>query len=252
MLAMRIRLRSFAKLNLGPTLFFLFCLGAHADEQPPEHDEWSGGAESALLMTSGNTRSQTFSFGLDGQYDPRPWTYRAKSQYLSSTDRGSLQAESIAAEARGSRKFTSVFDLFAQGAFLKNRFAGFREQYKGDAGVGYALLDKEVHKLRAELGIGYVVENRTDSTHQDFAAATTGLEYTWKISPTADLSNDFSYILNLESGSDYRLSDTTSLVAQVSQKLSMKLAYKVDYVNLPVTGKKRTDTATSAALVAKF
>ncbi len=86
----------------------------------------------------------------------------------------------------------------------------------------------------------------------DFATARAALEYKWKLSKTSEFSEEASFVEDLSDSKDWRFANKVSLGAGVTTVLSVKLSYAWLTLNEPVPGKKKTDTITSAALVAKF
>lgn len=213
---------------------------------------WNNSAEATLLQTGGNTDVFTAGLNLESVYQPEPWRYLAKGGFLLNRDSGSTKAEKYTAQLRGERKIVDNLSGFIDGSFLRNTFGGFNHRYGLDAGVKYALLGGPEHLLGVELGFGGIFENRTDGTGKNFAALSPALEYRWKISPTAEISNVVKTIYDVSQSANWRLNDTLAVTTALTSILSARVSFSVDYVNLPVSGKKKTDTATSFALVAKF
>jgi len=236
------------------TLITLFlCLPAMAEtEVPTPKPEWEGSAEASLLLTSGNTDITTGGLGLSSTYRPDPWTVGAKLNYLSSKDSGTLKAESFSTDVRGERKLTDPLAVFVLFTYLKNRFTGFDDRYGAEAGLSYQLLQQAEHTLSTEAGFGILKENRTDASGDSFATGRLAVDYKWKFSPTADFTTQVAYLDNLKTMKDWRLSNTNSVTAILTNLFSLRVSFKVDYINVPVTGKKKTDTTTTVALVAKF
>jgi len=243
--------------NLYLAIFTLaFVSLAQADEAAStataKASEWDSNAELSLLLTSGNTDIRTFGLGLGTIYKPLPWVVSGKAGYLNSSNAGTTTAEAYTIDGRGERKLTDDLGLYVNLGFLKNVFAGFNERYSGELGLSYSLLKAGAHTLSTEAGLGVINESRTDLTKQTFMSARVGAEYKWKFSENADFTNTLSILDNLETTSDWRLVNTSSITAVLTSILSLKASFKVEYLNLPVTGKKKTDTTTSIALVAKF
>lgn len=231
--------------------FLIVSISAFAAE-PAQLPEWEKNAELAMLLTSGNTSVSTIGLGLGAIYRPDPWTIKGAANHLSSTSSGIKSAELYTADLRGERKVADALSGFLAGSFLSNRFAGFETRFGVEAGIAYRLLQAEAHTLTSELGLGLVAENRTDLINQTFATGRLGLEYKWKLSSTAEFSNLFSILDNLKTMSDWRISNVAAITAVLTEILSLKVSFRVDHLNVPVTGKKSTDTATTVALVAKF
>ncbi len=233
-------------------LFLSFFCAASMAADVARLPEWERNAELAMLLTSGNSSVSTIGLGLGATYRPDPWTVKGKANYLSSTASGTKSAELFSGELRGERKITDSLSGFLAGSYLKNRFAGFDDRFGAEAGVSYWLLQEEAHTLSSELGLGYLKENRTDLVNQSFLTGRAGLEYKWKLSSSAEFSNLLSFLENLKTTSDWRLSNTASITAVLTEILSLKASFRLDHLNVPVTGKKSIDTTTTVALVAKF
>lgn len=221
-------------------------------EEAPAPPLWENSAELSFLLTSGNTDITTVGLGAASKYRPDPWTVGAKANYLSSRDTGSLKAESFFTEVRGERKITEPLSTFLLGSYLKNRFSGFDSRLGAEGGLSYLLLQQAEHSLTTEAGLGIYKENRVDGTNPSFPTARLGANYKWKFSETSEFETGLSFLDNLQTTSDWRLSNTNSITAIMTSVLSLKASFKVDHLNVPVTGKKKTDTTTTIALVAKF
>jgi len=237
-------------------LFFVIaCLAlpVFAEETtPPPPPLLENNADLSVLLTSGNTEITTVGLGLESTYRPEGWVAKGKVNYLTSKDTGSTKAESFSAELRGDRKLSDPLALFISGTYLKNRFTGFEDRMGALLGLSYAVYKDAEHTLTAETGPGVLYENRTDTTSQTFVNAQAGLTYAWKFSPTSELGAQISFLDNLKTTADWRLSSGVSLTTILNSIFSLKTGFKLDYLNIPVTGKKNTDTTTTVALVAKF
>jgi hypothetical protein len=76
--------------------------------------------------------------------------------------------------------------------------------------------------------------------------------YRWKLSPTAELTEDARVIGTFEQADDWRVDQTLAIVARLTTLFSLKASNTVRYANNPVVGFQNTDTNTAIALVAKF
>lgn len=235
----------------------IFSWSALADEAP-KLPEWENNAEASLLLTSGNTEVTTLGLGLGSIYRPDPWTVKGKGAYVTSKTVGVKTAESLEFGLRGERKITEALSGYLSSSFFKNEFAGFESRWGLEAGISYLLLSEEAHTLTTDLGFGFLKENLISGPmgaslgDRSFATGRLGVEYKWKISPSAELSDSLSLLENFSETSDWRLSNQIALTTIMTDMLSLKVGFKVDYLNTPVSGKKSTDTATTVALVAKF
>jgi putative salt-induced outer membrane protein len=248
-------MRKFAAILL---LVVSVALQAEAPENTPAAPLWENSAEASVLLTSGNTDVTTIGLGAASTYRPAPWAIKGKAALLTSSNAGIKTAESYEAALRGERNLTNVVSLYLAGSYLKNEFTGFQDRLGGDVGVNFVLLGQGEHSLSSEASLGLLKENLVSGVggaslgSRSFVNGRLGVEYKWKFSPTADFSNALAFLENFANTSDWRLSNTAAVTAILTDIFSLKVGFRVDYLNQPVTGKKSTDTTTTAALVAKF
>jgi putative salt-induced outer membrane protein YdiY len=226
---------------------------AFAEGPPPIPPVWSGQADLSYLQTSGNSRTQAAGAGLDVLYQSAPWKSELKAAFLRAAAEDTETARRFSAALRGERSLTPRFSVYAQGSYLRDLFAGIRGQEILEGGGLYKIVPGPVHTLSGSLGAGYAWEQREPpAENRNFLAAIAGLSYRWKITPTSEFGEDVNYLRDLKTSDDWRFNMTTSLAATVSKKLALKLSHQLLYTNSPVPGKKKTDTAVTAALVVKF
>lgn len=227
-------------------------LAALAADPPPPPPLWSGKAESSFISTSGNTSTQTFGLGAEGAYRPAPWTIEAKLAFVRSEADGVENAKSLAFSLKGARNLTPRLDLYVLGGYLKNTFSGIDSRYAGEVGVGYMVVPPAPHALKVEAGLGYTKETRLLGEDRSFATARGALLYKWTISKTTELSEEASFTESLKDSGDWRFANVSSVSASITSVFALKISHQLNYLNQPVPGFRKTDTITSAALVAKF
>ncbi len=176
----------------------------------------------------------------------------AQGSTLGSSDRNTVTAEEYNASEKVGWKFTERDYLLQKEAWQKNRFAGIRTHVESTAGYGRKLMNGQIHKLTMEIGSGYVNENRTDGSTNDYATGRAFGQYVLTLSSTAHFTQDVEYLPKWKDVSDYRLMTETALVASVMNHLSLKISYEWKRVNRPPVGFGRDDTMTSAALVMNY
>ena len=165
---------------------------------------------------------------------------------------GATTARTIAAELRGGRHFTPRFELFAQGDYFKNEFAGIDRRISGVGGAAYSAVQTPAQELELQAGVGYTKETRVNGGDRSFATGLAGFLYKIKLSSTTDLSDEFSYVESFKDSSDWRIANAFSVSVAINKVFSLKASHTLAYLNEPVPGFGKTDTITSVALVAKF
>ncbi|HEY6146895.1 MAG TPA: DUF481 domain-containing protein [Thermoanaerobaculia bacterium] len=249
--------------QLGIVLFALGLLpvAASAEEPPKPPPVWSGKAEASYVATSGNSDAKTLGAAGEVAYVPGVWNFKLSLAFIRAESEGVETARSFDGVVRAARKLSPRLEIYVQGAYRENTFAGIDHQWAGDAGAAYQFLSGDPHSLKVEAGLGYLTEKRLlprvppaaqPTETRSFALARVGLEYKWKFSKTGEFTEEASFTEDLKDSKDWRFADKVSLGASFTTVFSVKLSYAWLTLNEPVPGKKKTDTITSAALVAKF
>jgi len=223
-----------------------------AEPPPGPPPVWSGKAEASFVSTTGNTDVQTIGAGFEVDYKKDIWDGLAKGTFVQGKTNGATTARTIAGELRGGRHFSPRFELFAQGDYFKNEFAGIDRRLSALGGAAYSVVQTPAQELKLQAGIGYTKEVRLVGGDRSFANGQAGLLYKIKVSSTTDLSEEFSYVESFKDSSDWRIANTFSVSVAINKVFSLKASHVLAYLNEPVPGFGKTDTITSVALVAKF
>jgi putative salt-induced outer membrane protein len=213
---------------------------------------WSGKAEASFVSTTGNTAVQTIGAGVEVDYKKDIWDGLAKGAFVQGKTDGATTARTIAGEVRLGRHFSERFELFAQGDYFKNEFAGIEHRVSGTGGAAYSVVKTPAQELKVQAGVGYTKEARLIGGDRSFTSGLAGFLYKVKLSATTDLSDEFSYIESFKDSSDWRVANAFSLSVAINKTFSLKASHTLAYLNEPVPGFGKTDTITSVALVAKF
>jgi putative salt-induced outer membrane protein len=239
---------------LTASCFLAAAIAATADDPPPSPPPpvWSGKSEVSYVGTSGNTDTSTIGGAAEALYQPGRWSGLARAAFVRSATDDEVKAKSLVALLRGARRLKPRLEGYAQAGYLRDTFAGIRSRIAPEAGLAYELVARAAHSLKTEAGIGYTRESRLAGPDLSFATGRGGLSYRWKISSSAELSDDVSYTQNLQDGPDWRVGQLFSIATAVKGRFSLKVSHGVAHLNRPVAGFKKTDTMLAAAMVAKF
>lgn len=250
------------KLLLLLIFMVYFSLQALAQEPPPAPPPppahtCIGSAELSFVSTTGNTDTQTLGVGGSIECKPNKWTYLAKGAFIRSEADDLETAKSLDTLFRASRDLTTRLKAYGQFNYFQNEFAGIENRYAVEGGIAYMLLVHPKHTLEVDAGLGYTKEDRVEvigilDEDLSFATARFGGIYRWKISENAEFGEDAGFTLNLNDGEDWRFANIAYVAAKLNTIFSLKFSYAIAYLNNPVPGFGKTDTITSAAVVAKF
>jgi putative salt-induced outer membrane protein len=219
---------------------------------PPPPPPREGTAEFSFVATSGN--ASTSALGLGGEYIVRraPWQFRAKAAYVRNESDDVLKAEPFTSLLRASRTLGDRLSAFGEYGYLHDRFAGIESRHTIDGGVTVAAVRPQPHQLDLDAGLGYSHEDRVAGPRISTAVALLGARYKFRLSNTAEVTDDLLFNFSLSQGDDWRAGNIAALTLKIASIFSLKLSHTYRFVNAPAEGFEATDTMTSVALVAKF
>jgi putative salt-induced outer membrane protein YdiY len=230
----------------------LFAQAPAAPAAPPPPPKQEGSAEFAFVGTTGNASTQTI--GLNGELIVRPeqWVVTNKASFIRNEAESELTAQSFGYLLRAARTFSPRLSAFGEYGYFRDEFAGVAHRNSLVGGVSYKIVDLPKHLFFADAGLGYVNEQRLAGDDVSSATWSLGAGYRWKISETAEFTEDFRMTGLFADASDWRVLQAAAVTARLTKLFSLKVSNTIRYSHAPVPGFKDTDTNTSVALVAKF
>jgi putative salt-induced outer membrane protein len=216
---------------------------------PPKHE---GTAEFSFVGTTGNTSTETI--GLGGELIVRPdqWVLTNKANFVRNQSDSELTAQSFGYLFRAARTLSPRLSAFGEYAYFRDEFAGVLNRNSLVGGISYKVVDLPRHLLFADAGLGYMNEQRREGDDVSSATWSLGAGYKWKISETAEFTEDFRMTGVFAESADWRILQAAAVTARLTKLFSLKVANVIRYAHAPVPGFENTDTTTSVALVAKF
>lgn len=212
--------------------------------------DWKGEAAAGLLVTSGNSETQS----LNGKFALETLTERWKNRFSAS---GINNGDD---EGRSAERYTLGDQLdynfdprnYAFGAldWEKDRFGGFRERTSETLGYGRHILTGPVHVLDAEIGAGArQTEAQDTGEEQDEFVGRIGGKYQWTISETSA----FLQTLKVESGDENTFTESVSeLKLSIVGNLFLSLSFTARNNSDVPADTKKTDTFTAISLAYGF
>lgn len=212
---------------------------------------WSNQTELALVQTSGNAESLTFS--LKNQF-VRHWagsrlTLSAHALRAESTDRvltnaggevmvtevDTVTAEQYDLTVKYDREIDERLGWFAFGGWRRNQITGIDDRYNLDGGVSYAVLDSERHTLIGEAGLGFTDEYPVVGASESFATARGLGRYERRLGATSSLETELEAIQNLDDSEDLRVNFLLGVTAKINSRLALKASYTASFDDDPAS-----------------
>ena len=220
---------------------------ASAEESSPAVG-WKAEAELGFIQTSGNRDSTAINAKLAGTHEAPKWRNKFDAEYLESSDAFGVSTRRSVAQAATNYKLDAAKYLFGNLRAEQDRFAAYEYRISETLGYGHRFA-REPQTLELEIGIGGSHTEFVGGDHEDEGIVRIAGRYMWAFSETGEFSNRaFS-----ESGESNTHSESeTALKLKVSNRLAMKIAYKLFHNTEPPPGVRGTDSVAAVTLVYGF
>lgn len=234
----------------------LIALPSHAEET--KSSTWTNESEAAIVKTSGNSETESYSIKQSSSKKVDLNTYSAKGSYLKTaaenktTGANEETARKWDVGARYERAIDEKWSAFLAYFLESDKYAGYQQKHNTDVGGKYIIYKNEKQTWVGEAGYRYVHQNNVNSTQKHGSAARAYLEANYKINETNSAKASVEYVPNFDESKDYQVKSEVSLSSAISTMFSLKVAYESKTDNLPEPGAEKTDTKLTTALVAKF
>lgn len=231
-------------------LITLFVLALPAQAQDAEEESpWSGKATLGYLATSGNTENSNLNTGFELGYAPGKWAHLLSARAIYAAENDVTTTEAYELAFKSERSLTDHDFLFGRLGWRKDRFSSYESQFSQTVGYGRRLINRDAHKLNAEIGVGSRQSDLVDGTSENEFIVRGGLDYRWILSETAE----FTQVLSVESGSTNTYSESiTALKASLLGELALVASYTIKNNSDVVPGTEKTDTYTALSLEYAF
>jgi len=222
-------------------------------------DHWSGSGEIGAFYSSGNTSETGVTLGVKLKRQGIDWSHdlRGRVDYKETNGIKTREQFLFAYEPR----YQIGKSLFAYGLaqYERDRFQGFLGRYAVSGGLGYKLVDNERVNLAVKAGPAFRVTKFLDGTSENRLAGLAGYDFDWKISDRVKFNQDTNMVAETASqGAIIFDASNTSVVlangleAKISDRLSTRLSFTLEYDSNPPEGAMDMDTLSRFTLLYGF
>ncbi|NOQ31015.1 MAG: DUF481 domain-containing protein [Helicobacteraceae bacterium] len=138
--------------------------------------------------------------------------------------------------------------------YKDDRYANL-ERFNTGPGLMYQTYKSTTMLLNTQLNILYAKENKIINSQwndRDFIASQVGFDYTWKITNNFTFTQNATYNIEVEDNENFTAYSKTSVESKITDMFALGVSYKVDYVNVPASGKEATDTKTLVQFIINY
>ncbi len=227
------------------------------DEEIPADGLWHGSVNLGLSKSEGNANIQNYSLDARGvrEFDVHRYTLEALWYYSRDNDRPSLTPGAsalIQRRALGSAKYDQFFSektyFWVNGLAETNFAAAIDLRWTVGAGIGHQWRDDDQWKINTEIGLAYFDEsfdagsgitvidgngNTRLVTETDYLAARAAWDIWTRINENVAFGHFGEIFPSLEDSKDVYGRATTYLEAKLSERMTARLSWLVNYDNTP-------------------
>lgn len=243
------------KLKLILTIFLLIFsanIGNAAEETA-----FSGEGEIGLLMTSGNSETDSINAKAGLKYEKNHLLseanaaalYRSEKTEIDGEKKDKVSAEKYNYSAKIGYKFDEANYVFLNGAYEDDRFSGYDYKTTYSLGYGRKLITDDKVNLNIEMGPGYRYDKLEGGATEDEAIFRGYVMFNYKLTDSATFQQDITVVTG---SNNTNTKSVSALKAQIIGALSMKASYTVDNNSDVPDDKEKTDTETALTLVYDF
>jgi putative salt-induced outer membrane protein len=235
---------------LATTLMLAIAFTARAD--------WSGKGEAGLVISSGNTETQTGNAKIEVARQGARWKNAFGFSGLYASDDIGATAQRWEALTQQDYNFSPRTFWFGAGRYEDDRFSGFEYQATLSTGFGRKFIDNDRTQFIGTAGVGYkIFETRPAFDEITGELLQPGERETDAVlRGTLDFSHDLTATTKVldkfivESGADNTfLQNDLSLQVKMTEVLALAVGYSVRHNTDPPFGFEKTDTLTTVNLV---
>jgi len=249
-----------AALSMATAMLALTPVARADDPPPPPEHTWLGKGQGGLLVSSGNSVSESLNAKLDLARIDGNWKNVVYVGGLYGKSSGILNGERLEGRYELDRKISD--DLYGFGALAatKDLFSGFNYQANAAAGLGIKIINSAATKLDAQLGIGYQrlqtqqldknavgeVIGRINGPVEGGVIGTAGLNFEHSFTASTKLLDK----LLVTAGSlNTLVANDLALQVNMSDRLALSIGYGIRDNSKPAAGVKKLDQVETINIV---
>ncbi len=222
-------------------------------------DNWSGQGQIGGFQASGNTDEVGVSAALELKREGIDWEHRLRASVDYRRSEGVTSREQFLARYEPRYQINDRLFAFGLAQFERDSRQGFSARYALSGGLGYRLIDTDSMELSVKAGPAYRITEFADGTNSSRIAGLFGLDFDWQLSDSIKFTQDAnstvetgSEALLIVDSSNTSLTATTGIEAGISDNLSARLSWAIEYDSNPPVGALSTDTITRFTLIYGF
>ncbi|MGY6552272.1 MAG: DUF481 domain-containing protein [Erythrobacter sp.] len=212
-------------------------------------ENWEGRGELGGFQSAGNANVLGVTAALSLTKLGYNWRHRFNGRVDYQESNNVVRRQQYIATYEPNLRLSEGVFAFAFTQYESDQFQGFNDRYTVAAGLRYELVDDGSITLSAKAGPGWRFTDLVEGETLSELAGLGAFDLSWKIAPNITLTNNSNLILQ---PSNSTLVSQSGAIAKVSDKLSVRLSYTLEYNTQPPAGSVSTDTLSRVTLIYDF
>jgi len=149
--------------------------------------------------------------------------------------------------------FSDYIGWYVNTEFERDAFENIDLRATLSGGLSYWLFKQSMHSLELQTGAGYRHESYNDDSKQGIPIFDVNLQHAWQANSWLKMTNNLSYSPSISDLKDFLLEQDSGLIMPIGNtNWNLRLGFRNNYKNLPITGVKRLDTIYYSRLMVNF
>ncbi|AKQ42358.1 putative salt-induced outer membrane protein [Aurantiacibacter atlanticus] len=222
-------------------------------------DNWSGEGQIGGFQSSGNSDEIGTTAALQLTREGIDWEHRLRLSVDYRRSDGVTSREQFLGRYEPRYQINDRLFTYGLVQFERDKLQGYSARYVASGGLGYRVIDTDAIDLSIKAGPAYRITHFIDGGKNSRLAGLLGLDFDWRLSDSLKLTQDANATAEtggeavvIVDGSNTSLSVITGLEAGLSDSLTARVSYSVEYDSNPPDGSVSTDTLTRFTLIYGF
>lgn len=222
-------------------------------------ENWDGKGELGAFRATGNSSNTGLSGSLALTRKGIDWRHKLHGRADYQRSNGSTTREQYLFAYEPNYNISDKLFVYGLTQYERDRIQGFSARYAVSGGIGYQFIKQADLQLSAKIGPAYRITEFVNGESEDRIAGLLGVDFDWNITDRLKLTHDTNAVAEtggsatviVDSGNT-SINLVTGLNAKVSDKLTARFAYAIDYDSNPPEGAVQTDTLSRMTLIYDF
>jgi putative salt-induced outer membrane protein YdiY len=221
---------------------------------PTPEPAWKGSIGAGLALTTGNSQTDSYNLAFGVTHDPkRKNVFKSEGLYLRSSTDDVVNVAKTSVFVRDEYMLGDRSFLFGETRFFRDVQKGVRYLVAPLVGAGVKLVKNERAELAFDGAVGGRFEGQEGLDGTSSGAVQAGQLLSWKISPSATLSQRVAALWKMSDFADALYHGELSIAASLARRFELKLSLIDDYKTRPANATlEKNDASIVAALVFKI